>query len=350
MSGKLLFCKKPTEVASRYVAKNVNCVALPFISAVGFYYDDDAQRLSNAVNLCNVKTLSENIAIKGEKYYFNGVTTAKGIGIAIIDTGCSAHLDFLFPEKRLKTFEVVGKKVIECGYKDLNGHGTHVAGIIAGNGISCGYKITGIAPRCSLISVKAVGDDGEGKAIDILLAMQWIYDNRKKYGIRVLNLSLGAKIEEGVDPLKLGSEALVLSGITVVASAGNDGPKYDTLKSPAYSSRVLTVGGAKKYASGWNVAEFSSRGVKGSNKPDVIAPSVNVTSTNNDYGYSHITGTSVAAPIVSAVCARIIAKYPHYTPEQVKSEIMKSAVKVDCNRDTCGVGLIGESFITNEKQ
>ncbi|MDD2217265.1 MAG: S8 family peptidase [Eubacteriales bacterium] len=253
-------------------------------------------------------------------------TGGYGVTIAIIDTGISPHYDFLKPHCRLFAFkDVISNEVLPY---DDDGHGTHVAGIAAGNGHSCNGHIKGTAPLANIVAVKALDETGSGTSSDILAAMQWISDNKERYNIRVLNLSFGVPSEEedAPDPLVVGTTALVRQGITVIAAAGNSGPKSRTISSPGINPLIVTVG-----AYGPNgIADFSSRGPVNYSvrKPDLLAPGVNIASMNalNPKAYAMQTGTSMSCPYVSGLAACIISEYPRLSPKGVKRLLRNLAV------------------------
>ncbi|WP_324825684.1 S8 family peptidase [Sinanaerobacter sp. ZZT-01] len=252
----------------------------------------------------------------------------QNVGIAIIDTGVAPHYDLVYPQNRIIAF----KDFIEhqsVPYDD-DGHGTHVAGIAAGNGF-VSERFAGTAPAADIISIKALNGDGNGTTSDILAAMQWVINNRRLYGIRVINLSLGVPTDPSYeeDPLIKGANAAVHHGITVVAAAGNNGPDRCTINSPATSPYVITVGAAD-FASSPSVAPFSSRGPTPSGvvKPDLLAPGVDIVSLDatNPKGYVIQSGTSMAAPVVSGAAACLYALYPKLTPMEVKRILMRNTL------------------------
>lgn len=252
-----------------------------------------------------------------------------GVGIAFIDTGISPHYDLIYPQNRIAAFhDFINKKT--SPYDD-DGHGTHVAGIAAGNGF-CSNLFLGTAPAADLIGVKALDAEGNGTTSDILAALQWIIDNKERYHIKVINLSLGVPtdLSYGEDPLIRGVNAAVVSGFTVVAAAGNSGPGRCTINSPGTSPYVVTVGAAntlKETES--SVASFSSRGPtpKGFVKPDLLAPGVDIISLSNQHprAYTVESGTSMAAPYVAGVAAALYASYPNLSPQMVKRALLRSA-------------------------
>jgi serine protease AprX len=130
------------------------------------------------------------------------------------------------------------------------GHGTHVAGIIAGNGYDSNGERTAIAPKANIVALKALDSEGKGKISNIIAALGWAVTNRTKYNIRVINMSLGAGVLESynTDPLTLAAKRAVDAGIVVVAAAGNMGkardgsPQYGAISAPGNAPWVLTVG------------------------------------------------------------------------------------------------------------
>ena len=279
--------------------------------------------------------------IEVEELFKQGVY-GQNVTVAIIDTGCYAHLDFMFGKNRIKYFEdFINKKKIVY---DDNGHGTFVAGVLGGNGISNLKQYCGIAPACNLVVLKALDKNGETQVFTILDAMQWISENKEKYNIKIVCMSFGSTPLDENDPLIKGAETLWDNNIVVVSASGNDGPSEGTVKSPGASAKIITVGSADTTNDNFDisVAPFSSRGPSFSFiKPDLIAPGVDLTSTSNDIAlYTHMSGTSVSTPIVAGVCALLLCKFPFLTPNQIKTVLMRSAIKIFAEPNACGSGLI----------
>lgn len=331
---------------------NANIVgAYPFIS--GFGANVNVFSLSDLSDLPFVRAIVSHSTVATTMDYANklvGSDVLHNHGIygkstvAVIDTGISPHLDFTMPRNRIVKFvDFINGR--QQPYDD-NGHGTAVAGILCGNGLVSNCKYSGIAPRANIISLKAIGANGEGGAFSILEAMQWIYTNRQTYNISVACMSFGSTPLPELDPLILGVEALWQAGITVVASAGNSGPESNTIKSPGASPYIITVGGADCAGETPIVADFSSRGPIGQfNKPDVLAPGININCTGLGENYVALTGTSMSTPIVAGVCALIKSKHPNYTPDKVKELIILNTTKMDCDINSCGYGFLNTSFI-----
>ena len=260
-----------------------------------------------------------------------------GAAVAVIDTGVEPHVDFLLPNRLRAFVDLVNGR--SEPYDD-NGHGTAVTGALAGNGLLSGGRYAGIASGAPIVAVKALDADGEGSTADILQAMQWVWSNAKKYGIRVVCMSFGALPAPVRDPLAAGVRALHSAGLVVVASAGNGGPERGSVMSPGISPYAITVGGAGMENSRMRVSAFSSRGLYGGiPKPDLVAPAEDVVCTEKR-DYAPFTGTSVAAPIVAGACSRMLSAHPGYTPDRVKEELMRGAAPLGGEKDAAGAGLL----------
>lgn len=272
--------------------------------------------------------------------------TGKGVCVGVIDTGIAPHFDFYLSQKRVAGFiDFVGGA--KYPYDD-NGHGTFVSGVLAGGGNSSVGKYSGIAPQSKIYSLKALDKNGEAYSNKILDAMEWIFDNHKKKNIRVVCMSFGSEPLGYNDPIMVGAESLWKDGVVVVSAAGNSGPEYQTIKSPGVSTKIITVGGfddnrfsEEDYdKSLFEIAEFSSRGPAFNRyKPDVVAPAVDITSCDRRGGYTKLSGTSVATPMIAGLSCLIIEKYPSINPDQVKRLLISNAEPVTYNRNLEGFGV-----------
>lgn len=240
--------------------------------------------------------------------------------LCVMDTGVSAHLDLSVPRERIVHFvDMIGE---QSEPYDDNGHGTFVAGVAAGNGNTSAKSVMGVAPRANIVGVKVIDKSGESGTFKILDGMQWLFDNFRRYDIRVVCMSFGADPLEYADPLKIGVEMLSRSGLIVVCASGNSGK--DSLKSPSISSEVISVGAVDK---NMNVAAFSSRGYYGSAyRPDVYAQGVDALGIQVGGTYSKMTGTSVSAPYVAGACCLLCQKYRKLTPYQAKLGVLNRSI------------------------
>ena len=276
--------------------------------------------------------LNENI---NEKAYSNGMfsqypvakfskeLTGEGVTLCVMDTGINPHCDLSVPKNRIVHFEdMVGGE--DMPYDD-NGHGTFVAGVAAGNGTLSAKGVRGVAPMANVLSVKVIEKKGESGTFKILDGMQWLFDNFRQYGVRVVCMSFGAEPLDYADPLKIGAEMLSRSGLIVVAAAGNSGE--NSLKSPAISNEVIAVGAVDEQN---NIAKFSSRGsYKGIKRPDVYCLGTNVRGIKVGGAYSSMSGTSVAAPYVAGACCLLCQKYSKITPFQAKNAILNASIDIN---------------------
>lgn len=274
--------------------------------------------------------------------------TGKGITVAMIDTGIVMHKDLTYPINRIVGF----KDFLKNSQKpyDDNGHGTHISGLVASNGVSSKGKYKGIAPEAYILSVKALDNEGNGKVSDILSAIQWVIQTKNIYKTRVLNLSLGtaAQYSERFDPLVKAANKAIENGLIVVTAVGNNGPNQRSILSPSTSRHVISVGACNDRRDSdirkLTVPSFSSRGptrdrVK---KPDLLAPGVDIVSLSNTdlTGYTSLTGTSMSAPIVSGVVALMLQKNPNLTHFEVKRLLIESCTKIGVNQFEEGAGVL----------
>ena len=318
--------------------------------------------------------------------------SGSGVTVAVLDSGIKDSADFktsaLLSTSRVLAnvnFVSSGGTASTSNTDDKLGHGTHVAGIIAGNGLnSSGLQyfrtFTGIAPSASLVNVRVLDDQGSGTVSDVVAGLNWIVQNKAKYNIRVVNVSLGHPVYESykTDPLNLAVEAAWKAGIVVVCSAGNTGRQtdakgaysdnegfgaaYGTIQCPGNDPLVITVGATKNADANRandKIATYSSRGPSRLDmvmKPDLVAPGNRVISVcadgstlDNAYGrtndirravyqyntnqtdwsktYYVLSGTSMAVPVVSGAAALLLSKDSNLSPDTIKARLMLSANK-----------------------
>jgi serine protease AprX len=280
--------------------------------------------------------------------------TGQGVTVAVVDSGIGDHPDF-------------GSRVIAAplGAGDDYGHGTHVAGIIGGDGSASGGLYTGVAPGVNLVSLKVSNQNGEAYESDVVAAMQWVHENKATYNIRVVNLSLNSTVEDtyhnsGMDAA---AEILWLNGVVVVVSAGNFNSIWDwnTINAaPANDPFLIPVGASDEHGdadlANDNIALFSAWGWTddGHFRPDVIAPGKNIISAlapNSSWGsqyperivldeYIRLSGTSMAAPVVSGAVALLLQAEPELTPDQVKYRLMTCSNTIGILHDYAYLDLV----------
>ena len=300
-------------------------------------YITQSTKVSALVNVANKILWTENVVD----------TKPDDFSVAVIDTGIYPHIDFEVPRNKIIKFvDLINGE--DLPYDD-NGHGTFVSGIVAGSG-TVNPKYKGINPNANLIVIKALDARGETGASTILNAMQWVYDNKDEYNIRVVCMSFGSMPLGKNDPLKLGAERLWDSGIVVVSAAGNSGPARETIKSPGSSYKIITVGALDDHRIGdtpqyplFSVADFSSRGpINSVYKPDLIASGVNINGLNNGNNpfYTKMSGTSVSTPMVVGIVSLILRQYPAFTPDQVKKYLINSSTPITGDRNSEGFGYL----------
>jgi serine protease AprX len=296
-----------------------------------------------------------------------------GVGIALIDSGVGVLND-------LKDAGGHDRVVYRATLSprgpanDSYGHGDHVAGILAGNGTQSSgpastYKVRGIAPNAHIVSFRVLDDEGTGTDSEVIAAIQQAIALKNQYNIRVINLSLGRPVTSSylTDPLCQAVQQAWQAGIVVVVAAGNRGRDnshgtygYGTIAAPGNSPYVITVGAMNTVGTATptddKVASYSSKGPTAVDqivKPDLVAPGNRVfsltqgdtwfamTYPGNDVSRSVIStlgaavatpyyvmsGTSMAAPMVSGAAALMIQRDPSLTPDQVKARLMKTATK-----------------------
>lgn len=281
-----------------------------------------------------------------------------GIGVAIIDSGVTAAHDDLDGSRVVHFADFVGA---QAGLHDGYGHGTHVAGIIAGNGSASDGTRRGMAPGAHLVVLKALDDEGHGYISNAIAALEYAIEHRTAYNIRVINLSVAAGVYESyrTDPLTLAAGRAVDAGIVVVTSAGNLGRdargrlQYGGITAPGNAPWVLTVGAASHNGTADRaddtVAPFSSRGPSSIDlvaKPDLVAPGVGIesladpasllfatrpdarlwgTSPAEQEPYLSLSGTSMAAPVVTGTVALVLQANPALRPDAVKALLQATA-------------------------
>jgi serine protease AprX len=316
------------------------------------------------------------------QYGYNGA----GVGVAVIDSGISAwHDDLTYvgwnPAVKVVNGQRVAKFVDFVNGRttpyDDNGHGTHVSGIIAGNGVDSLGARAGMAPAADIVSLKVLDATGGGHISNVIAALDWVVANHSLYNIRVVNLSVGAAVTESytTDPLALAAKRAVDAGVVVVTAAGNLGKnkttgqvQYGAITAPGNAPWVLTVGaynheGTLTRADD-QIASFSSRGPTAHDfgaKPDVVATGVGIASlsvpgstlyanslafllpgifSTTTKPYLALSGTSMASPVVAGTVALMMQANPKLTPNLAKAIIEYTAQNYGYDPLTQGAGFL----------
>jgi serine protease AprX len=318
---------------------------IPEVSFISFDYK---------ASLCLRKT--RDIMGVGFARTFN--LTGRGVGVGIIDSGVYPHPDLTSKRTCISYFEDLINGHIKA-YDD-NGHGTFTAGLIASSGTSSSEMYSGIAPDSNLLCIKAFDASGKGFMSDILKGTDILISQKDRYNLRVICLPFEFPYLEKlkINPLEeIIKKALSLK-IAIVAPSGNSGPQAYSVYCPGNIKDVITVGGAQALDTNiksTKVSSFSGRGptLEDVSKPDIIAPSVNITSLGCDTSYNPsikrlpslqnlyvtLSGTSAACALIAGMCALIIEKTPDLSPQDLKSILCLSTISLGDNKFSQGKGM-----------
>lgn len=289
-------------------------------------------------------------AIGANMVWQDGVN-GSGVTVAILDTGISRHRGLLRGIDDPKTSRIIAWVDLVSKKKepiDPNGHGTHIAGIIANSQLGSDNEWNGVAPGVDLVGVRVLDNNGKGTYETVIKGIQWVLDNKDKYNIKVINLSLVAPVQSPywADPLNQAIMQAWANGIVVVVAAGNTGPNPMTIGVPGNNPYVITVGAFTDNftPNDWSddyVTPFSSAGptLDGFVKPDLVAPGAHMVSTmlpssviarkhlanRISNQYFSMAGTSQAAAVVSGVSALVLSNNNALSPDEVKYRVMYTA-------------------------
>ena len=283
--------------------------------------------------------------------------------VAVVDSGMANSDDLSRTKKGGKTRVIAQHNLTPDSIDDDYGHGSHIAGIIGGNGTNSQGRFIGVAPMVQLVNVKVSNAHGMATTADVVAGLQWIYEHRDTYNIRVVSISLNSSVAESyhTSPLNAAVEFLWFRGIVVVVSAGN-GVQGAMLTPPANDPFVITVGASDDRGTSNpaddTVAPFSAYGttVDGFRKPDLVAPGTNIVSILGNpqqvlatehpthvveagkTDYFRMSGTSMSAPVVAGVVALLLENEPRLTPAEVKARLLATARSM--RDDRAGAGLV----------
>lgn len=292
------------------------------------------------------KTAHQINNVTGSAALWNQGVDGSNVTVALLDTGVYNHPDLA--GRVTCGIDLSHEAGTEAECADTFGHGTFMAGLIAGNGASSNGKWKGAAPGANIVSVKLAGYDGAADVTHVLAGIQWAVSHKDVYGIDVISLSLGTdtSMDYRLNPLNFAVERAWQAGIAVVVSASNRGPGPSTITSPADDPYVITVGASSHQGSvslnDDTVPVFSGRGPTASNglaKPDVVSPGTHTVSLRSPGSaidnmfpdsalggaYFRGTGTSMANASVAGQVAQILQANPGLTPNQVKFRMMATA-------------------------
>lgn len=279
-------------------------------------------------------------AIEYDTWKLGGLD-GSGVGIAVLDSGLYLHEDLSGRVACFRDF-LHGRPM---PYDD-NGHGTHIAGSIAGNGHCSGGKYMGIAPGSHIIGCKVLDEKGNGNTREVLEALRFCVQKREQYAIRLVNISIGTiPRKEGEEKTSLieGVEEAWDAGLVVVVAAGNNGPRPMTVTTPGISRKVITVGSSDDASRKSLAVGYSGRGPTRFCivKPEIVAPGLHVTSCENrPRGYCEKSGSSMATAVVTGALALLLQKYPHMSNRDVKLRLYERCVDIGKPKNQQGWGML----------
>jgi len=338
-------------VAAQLTDEEVGLLAInPSISGITKDHEVKLSANEAAVSAVDGKTSTDYPEVAGADVVWENGITGKGITVAVLDTGI-AKLPSLTKGANNKTRLLAWYDTIDGSTKpiDPNGHGSHVAGIIANSDLGGDNAWNGIAPNANLVAVRVLNADGYGTYQSVISGLQWVIDNKDAYKIRIVNLSLVSQVESPyfADPLNQAVTAAWAKGLVVITAAGNDGPQAMSISVPGNNPYAITVGAfTDAYTpDDWNddyIADFSAAGptLDGFVKPDLVAPGGHISSITpqtaklNDLypenkqpsNYFKMAGTSQATGVVSGVAALILEKNPKMSNNELKYRLTNTAL------------------------
>jgi serine protease AprX len=327
------------------VAAEVPVAALDALRAqpgiVDVSNDDAVQVQANPSPLHSATAVYPKV-VGADHLWREGINGA-GVSVAVVDTGVKPVADLAG-----RVIAGIDFSSEDDPFEDGFGHGTFVAGLIAGNGASSNGAYKGVAPNANIVSIKIAGRDGAADVSHVLAAVQWAVSFKDDYGIRVLNLSLGTDSTQTyhLSPLNSAVERAWDAGIVVTVSSSNAGPGAGTVTKPGDDPLVVTVGALDDNGSPGRgddvMAGFSGEGptaADGLNKPDLVAPGRSVIglrapgskidaaypSSRVGTAYFKGSGTSFSTAVTSGSVALLLQREPALTPDQVKARLLSTA-------------------------
>jgi serine protease AprX len=379
------------EIVRHYEIFELLAIRIPADALVELAIDEAVEHVSLDEAVRSTSTVSKIAADFPVYPSGNASYDGDSVRVAILDSGVAPHTDLSSSVWQYSFLDDnFTKAVIDDGEidredtdprTDYYGHGTHVAGIIAGNGYSSNGDYTGPATSVDIISLQVLDENGLGQTSDVMAALEWLLKYGDNLDIRVANLSLGKPITESntTDPLVQAVERVWDAGIVVTVAAGNYGREgYFSTTSPGNSRKVITVGSLTDNGTGGDfsddyVSTYSSKGPTAADhvmKPDLVAPGNQIiaatpyASTLADLlpgnkvsctnaleckrGYLELSGTSMATAFVSGAAALMLQKDPSLSPATVKARLMRSARKLGESPIVAGAGLLDIDAAMND--
>ncbi len=297
--------------------------------------------------------------IAARPLWYRGITGA-GVSVAVIDTGV-ADVASLSGSIVAETDFSTDQADATVAFLDGHGHGTHLAGIVAGHtpgrtaagAASQSDSFMGVAPDAGIVSIKVAGRDGAVTESSVVSGIDWAIANQDRLNIGVIELALGTGSARDGDAIVAALERAWMSGIVVVTAAGNGGAAADGLDSPATAPFAIAVAGVEATEDGFVVPDWASRG-NDVRMPDLAAPGAHIESlrapgseadVEHPEGYVDserflASGSSQATAMVAGAAALLLDAHPGLTPDEVKATLVASAHTLDADRAFVGAGLI----------
>ncbi len=370
-------------VLRSYTALEMRAIRIPAAALESLALEDGVDWLSLDTQVHATSIASREAANVPAVRTVNSGYTGEGVRVALIDSGVGSHPDVAGSIEQYSFLDGANPQpflIADYGALSLGtfmggdgfGHGTHVAGVLAGSGRDSNGDFEGSAKAAKILSLQVLNSNGGGQLSDVIAALDWLLVYGESLKIRVANISLGMSVAESntTDPLVLAVERLWDAGIVVVVAAGNGGANGNfTITSPGNSRKVITVGSLTDNGTGSDfgddyVSTFSSLGPTAGDfvlKPDLVAPGnrlvaaipsqsqlklqfpsrvVACTARKCSSEYLELSGTSMAAPMVTAAAARMLEREPTLNPATVKARLMRSARKLDAEPTMTGAGTL----------
>jgi serine protease AprX len=341
----------PHRTPGRYVAGALTA-ALIAGGALGLARLDDGPRGDTVAPDRSPGSMYSVVDQIGARELWDAGITGTGVNVAIIDTGIAPVPALTDPGKVVAAVDFSDERNDPAlAGRDGFGHGTHLAGIIAGRDA----EFLGVAPNAGIVSVKVAGRDGAVSQAQMVAAVDWVVANADALQIDVLTVAFdsGLGTSHDTDPLAAALDRAWDAGIVVVTAAGNRGPDAAGLDSPASDPRLIAVGGVEATTTGFTVPEWASSG-DGMRNPDVAAPGAHIRSlrapgstadTEHPEGFVDDarflgSGSSQSAAVTAGAVALLLSAHPELSPDEVKQVLVASATPVDASATIVGAGVL----------